>query len=250
VVCLKGKGANHAVNSSSWIGKTIWEGLVCSIKASQNEDKAIPGRKRTFGEGKPMPRGGKKMKTKAMRWLPLPMALVALMLFTAPAFSGDLEPTAPPGPTMHTLDEIHDKIEALQSSCPKPYVYVGLSSSGESGSRGFLVLNEACQQDFPDSRMCTTEEIINTTNFPSYPMGFSQRGYARSIVISASTGFIDVATSISLLDASSVNCGGWSSSGSQALVLREFHSVSTDITEFELAGCDEGFKVACCAPAP
>ena len=190
-------------------------------------------------------------KKKKPDWVILIVAVFTSTILFLPGQiqAGDLEPSAPPGATMHTLEEIYNKIEALQSSCAKPYVYVGMSSAGKPATGGFLGLNEACKQDFPDSRMCTTEEIISTVNYPSYPVGFSERGFVRSIVISTPTGFIDVASSISLPNASSVNCGGWSSSGSQAIVLREFHSSSTDITAFELAECGV-YKVACCAPAP
>ena len=44
------------------------------------------------------------MKTK--RFLLLPKALLALAVFTATAFAGDLNPPGPPAPTMKTLDKI------------------------------------------------------------------------------------------------------------------------------------------------
>jgi hypothetical protein len=50
------------------------------------------------------------MKTKAFTYLFLPIAFFGLLLFTVPAFSGDLEPTAAPEPTMHTLDEIYNSV--------------------------------------------------------------------------------------------------------------------------------------------
>jgi hypothetical protein len=86
------------------------------MKASQNKEEAIPGRKRIIGEGKPMPRGGKKMEKRRLPCLASTTALFALLIFTAPAFSGSLEPPGPPTEgegTMHTLEEIYNKVDRL-----------------------------------------------------------------------------------------------------------------------------------------
>ncbi len=185
-------------------------------------------------------------------------SLTGMIFLPGSVSAGDLEPpleavdgSGNPVGTMRTLDEIYDKLEGLESAQPKPFVYVGMSSSSASGLNGFLPLQQACQQDFPNSRICTTEEVINTPNLPSFQPTFSERGFVRSVVVGGPSGYIDSGSSIPLPDASSVNCGGWGSQGGQtkAIVLREFHSSSTDITEFELVNCGV-WKVACCAPAP
>ena len=41
--------------------------------------------------------------------------MLALLGFTAPALAGDLEPAGPPGSTMHTLEEIYNKVEAIDN---------------------------------------------------------------------------------------------------------------------------------------
>jgi Protein of unknown function (DUF1566) len=63
----------------------------------------------------------KKMKVMAGLISILAVAFVLPALILA----GDLEPAGPPGPTMHTLDEIYTKLEAVESS---------LGSSGSEGA--------------------------------------------------------------------------------------------------------------------
>lgn len=53
------------------------------------------------------------MRSKKIRWEWLSAALISLLMFTAPAFAGDLNPNAPPGPTMKTLNEIPARDEVI-----------------------------------------------------------------------------------------------------------------------------------------
>lgn len=48
----------------------------------------------------------KTMRSKKIKWQWLSAAIISLLMFSAPAFAGSLEPSAPPGPTMKTLDQI------------------------------------------------------------------------------------------------------------------------------------------------
>ena len=50
---------------------------------------------------------------------------------------------------------------------PPVFEFVGLSSTSHIGGAGILTLNSACQSTFPGSRMCTTEEILETVSPPS-----------------------------------------------------------------------------------
>ena len=101
-----------------------------------------------------MPRGGKKIEKRRLPCFASTTALFALLIFTAPAFSGNLEPpagpdspdsamytiddiynyldtgvagtkrtggfvepTAPPNPTGHTLDDVHAKVGERCITC-------------------------------------------------------------------------------------------------------------------------------------
>ena len=46
------------------------------------------------------------MSRKKIRWQWLSAVIISLMMFSTPALAGDLNPSAPPGPTMKTLDQI------------------------------------------------------------------------------------------------------------------------------------------------
>ena len=52
-----------------------------------------------------------------MRKLAFTLILVLSTLLTLNAFAGDLEPSTPPCPTMHTLNEIYDQI--VQNAVPR-----------------------------------------------------------------------------------------------------------------------------------
>ncbi len=54
----------------------------------------------------------KKAKTKVVAAV---LALAALCVFSLFAVGGNLEPNAPPGPTMHTLDEIYNEVTSAGS---------------------------------------------------------------------------------------------------------------------------------------
>jgi hypothetical protein len=126
------------------------------------------------------------------------------------------------------------------------YQFVGFSTSTFDGGQGVRTYTEACQADFSSSaRMCTSEEVLNTVQWPAVPD--SARGWVRPSY---------QPTSFSFLDASGVGpqgrangeltCGGWSFSASTLYGL----AVSGDgrfVTPGLNDSCDVARPIACCA---
>jgi hypothetical protein len=101
---------------------------------------------------------------------------------------------------------------------------VGFTSATYGSDKGVLALGRACQYAFPQSRMCTYEEIIATTNVQ---------------VGSAIDGFVVAPVAPSPLGA---NCLGWSTSDPYYSAL----TVDSD-GKFQNVPCGTQHAVACCA---
>jgi hypothetical protein len=86
------------------------------------------------------------------------MTLVALMLFTVPAFSGDLEPPGPPTEgTMHTLEEIYNMVAHV---APAPVPKTGRTVSYGNRDDGELQMGVA----WPDPRFTDNGDGTATDN--------------------------------------------------------------------------------------
>ncbi len=115
------------------------------------------------------------------------------------------------------------------------YEFVGFSTAKSNGAGGILKFTQVCQADFPNSRMCTSEEIIKTVNVPSA----NGEGWVQPTTV----GFA-VYGGAYILDKSGIyvdTCSGWSSDNNAGL------TVSTD-GKFGLTNCVEVLSIACCAP--
>ena len=128
--------------------------------------------------------------------------------------------------------------------------WIGISDSVVESSIGIIKLNAQCNTKFKDSQMCTTKDIINTTETPpSLPSGGIawvqpihaggfQDSNGESIIVEKYTGFT-IPSSVTF------NCKQWSSQGSNsnALVL-----ILKEPGEFGTTNCVNEAFVACCAP--
>jgi hypothetical protein len=95
------------------------------------------------------------------------MVLATILVFvTTAAFlpalvcAGDLKPSAPPGSTMHTLDEIYHKLEQLVPGALAPVVKTGQNMSYAAGDDGDLEKGVV----WPDPRFADHEDGTVTDN--------------------------------------------------------------------------------------
>lgn len=56
---------------------------------------------------------------------------------------------------------------ARAQTCSKQFQLVGFSSQTVNGNAGVFRMTSACQQSFEASRMCTSEEVMNTVTIPT-----------------------------------------------------------------------------------
>jgi hypothetical protein len=64
------------------------------------------------------------------------LALVLVSVFSAWAIAGDLEPTADPAPTMHSLEDIYNKLEAIDEKVSGVVAKTGQKTSYATGDDG------------------------------------------------------------------------------------------------------------------
>ena len=132
-------------------------------------------------------------------------------------------------------------------SGPSVFEFVGFSGTTHDGAEGALTFNGACHATFPGSRMCTSEEILETTPPPSGISG--DFAWVRSVLVSHQLlGWaLDISGEIGGLsgsDAGVLSCNGW-------LVNQGgFNGLTTQGSTGRFAGqpCDTARPVACCAP--
>jgi hypothetical protein len=132
-----------------------------------------------------------------------------------------------------------------QSTCT-PFQLVGFTAATFNGRTGTLGFTLACQQEFPLSRMCTSEEIVNTQTVPT---SLSGPAWVRPSFRAVGAGASVIALDESGATASpedALSCRGWTSFSGTTTGLSMASNGSFEIAE----GCDEVLSVACCAPVP
>jgi hypothetical protein len=147
------------------------------------------------------------------------------------------------------IDLLGLRVAMLEASA-SGYQLKGFSSTNRNGNSGVLAMNSACAATFTGSRMCTSSEVLETTNVPV--ISSNADAWVRpsfSPVASGST-----AATVGL-DASGVpspnasngntsedlSCRGWAASSGLGLAVNKNGS-------FRLSACDGGRPVACCGP--
>ena len=134
---------------------------------------------------------------------------------------------------------------------------VGFTSTTHLGDVGVLGATLACQDDYIDSRMCTSVEVMNTVNVP---LGLTGSAWVRPVFVPpAMNGGSSVQHAMSSTDASgaiapddtrarsyNLSCSGWGTSSS----LRTGLSVDSTGAFGVSNECENLLSVACCAAPP
>lgn len=139
---------------------------------------------------------------------------------------------------------------SLQADAKTPKVprfqLVGFTTATFTGGQGVLGFTLACQQQFANSRMCTSLEILETTKVPA---GLAGEAWVRPSFAPGANNVMD-ASGISS-DGLGLTCFGWSLglNGISGLVVDGAGRFHTSVFQ-SLSYCDSARAVACCALVP
>jgi hypothetical protein len=124
--------------------------------------------------------------------------------------------------------------------------YVGVTAEAFDGAQGVFTYNLACHTAHSGSRMCTSEEVIETVNPPILGI-LGERAWVRPTFQPLATG----STTRWSVDASglantsgSFTCDGWENESARGL------TIDLGVGAFRTIDCDTALKVACCIPVP
>lgn len=120
----------------------------------------------------------------------------------------------------------------------------GFTTAPLVGHVGALELNIACRNQFSESRLCTSEEVLNTGSPPALTAVWAWVRPSFSPLATASAGPSVVDASGVSGDPAEFTCGGWKET-------TPFKGLAVDNTgAFDLMDCGAAMPVACCAPVP
>lgn len=146
------------------------------------------------------------------------------------------------------FQELANRIDANQTaisgvSSTSTKQLVGFTTATTAGDVGIKALTEMCSTDFPGSRMCTSQEIVETTSFPTLLSGSS--AYVRPVLMGTGTGSanhkaaIDVFSGTYAIYSDELTCGGWRLSTRSGLYVDFGLRFTTGL-------CSSLRSVACC----
>jgi hypothetical protein len=119
---------------------------------------------------------------------------------------------------------------------------VGFTEAQQPGNGRLFGLTRACQAEFPGSRVCSSVEVLETTEIPS---GLEGNAWVRPTFVSSIDRSVLDASGLVLLGGPASNCDQWKGTASTGVVVDAdgtFHSGSQ-------ARCTDPHPVACCAPS-
>ena len=139
------------------------------------------------------------------------------------------------------VEVINDPLAVEVVNPPAPaavrWQLVGFSSGSINGLAGYLGLSLTCQQSFPESRVCTSLEVMDTTTIPSGLLGDA---WVRPHFVSGGSSSVDASGVKG--DSRALTCSGWGE-GRTGLTVNATGA-------FGLLSCAGPIVVACCALVP
>jgi hypothetical protein len=132
---------------------------------------------------------------------------------------------------------------------------VGFTTTTTTGDAGILNLSRMCAQEFKNSRICTTEEVVRSVDPPPPPASpgptaaWVHATFRSSLVFPAAQGDANEG-SLYVFDPTggtretrvSATCDGWTDSTTNGTVVR--FDPYGEIADTE---CDQSLRVSCCA---
>ncbi len=139
---------------------------------------------------------------------------------------------------------------AQAQTCTKQFQMMGFSNQTVNGNAGVFGMTEACQASFPASRMCTSEEVMNTVTIPDLD---AQNAWVRPAIKPIGTGGLAVIADASGSDSADGNansvpgdltCRGWTRTNN-------YNGLTVnDSGGFMPQSCSGARPVACCSLIP
>ncbi len=123
---------------------------------------------------------------------------------------------------------------------PARFQLVGFTSGTFLGDFGFFGAVSECQEEFADSRLCTTVEVARTVRVP---VGLAGAAWVQPEYVGGQSDAMDLASGLAAAGGG-VNCRGWT----QTTGARGFSVTAGGAFGSESCGSDR--RIACCALVP
>lgn len=122
-----------------------------------------------------------------------------------------------------------------------PHVFLGFTSATFQGDQGVLTYHGACAAEFPNSRMCTSIEILQT---PESPTGLSGTAWVQPTFQPTGTTSAVDASGVST-SSQSGTCAGWRTNTGYGLIVDSDGRFQAGTTP---TLCSDFRSIACCGP--
>ena len=144
--------------------------------------------------------------------------------------------------TVDNTNPIPVNVQNAQSSAPGVQ-FVGFTGAFFTGNTGIVEFTRECNRFSAGSRMCTSEEIMNTNTMPLPPaLPGSLLAWVRP-VLKPGGAFAADASGVSAVTPADLSCSGWRESANTGLTISSSGG-------FDAVACTFNIPVACCAIAP